>query len=517
MKNEELIKVIEQLKKYNLAKAFEDEENFKSWLTKLNTNQIQNFLSLNIEPDEVENILNILINEEILKCSDYNRRIEAISKLKNGEGCWHLFDNICNPNFLKSNNFYKDLELIAKADSARCALCVIGEDAFIESPFHDEDLKLIVETRDNNKKQRIDYIVSEALASVAKNTDSINSKYHQSDMKLMADCGSSCLQTSYSYPESSLNNLATNKVSLNDPFHLENMQILAKCPKANNYLYILMTDLSTINGEHYRKEINALINAKSENTARALYYYIINPKNKFRYDRKYHRDYESAYKDEEIYDNDLISGRNTPNYEENLITINSIPDEFVMHYISILMNSKLINNSPYLRYDLDLLKSISDKPIFMDLYRFITDETSINNPFHESDAKLLSETQQEKTRKLLLQKIIDEKSLTNSNREFDLEYISNLDLEKVDNDILERMYFYLFGYKGIDAPDHIQSLTKLKQGITVEPCDLVSSYIDTLHEKAIKETDDTYPLVEFASNKDDKPNILKFIRRWGRK
>lgn len=308
MENKDLIEVIYQIKTYNLTKAFKDEKELKLWLSKLNNMKISNFLSLNISSDDIKFPLGIIVNEDLLNCSDYIQRIEALSKIKNGDGCWHLFDELCNSNFIKSKNFYKDLEMLSKADTAQYALCVLGKDAFINSPYHDEDLRLIVETH-NIEDEELDYIVLEALATVAGNVDSINSPYHQADMKLIAESGSDCLQMSHSYPERCINALAINKISLNDKYHLENMQILVKNPVVSELLYIIMTDPYIVNGKNYRKEIDALINAKSKHTARALYYYIVNPEKKFKNDYDFDDDYDFDFNIADIVDDSCEIGR----------------------------------------------------------------------------------------------------------------------------------------------------------------------------------------------------------------
>ena len=66
---------------------------------------------------------------------------------------------------------------------------------------------------DTNKDKTLDSVVSDAIATVAGNIDSIKSPYHQTDMKLIATSGSDCLQSGGSYPKESLNNLADNQVS----------------------------------------------------------------------------------------------------------------------------------------------------------------------------------------------------------------------------------------------------------------------------------------------------------------
>ena len=104
MKNETLKQIIIQIKKYGLVDVFKTTDNFKNWISTLDSKQINSFLSLNIEPKEVENFRSILIDRSLLSCQDYSRRVETIAKLKNGDGCWYLFDRICNPKFLKSKN-----------------------------------------------------------------------------------------------------------------------------------------------------------------------------------------------------------------------------------------------------------------------------------------------------------------------------------------------------------------------------------------------------------------------------
>ena len=279
MKSDELKKLISQIRKYNLEKAFDTPKDFDKWLKGLSAKQIKNFNSLTVEPSEIQFPVCFLIDEDLLNCDDYNNRIIAMSKIRNADGWYHLFDRLCSPNFLNSKNYYYDMEMISKAPSAQHPLWIVNEDAFINSPYHKEDLKLIIEAKDTPKENgnELDWLVAEALTVVAGNEDSINSPYHQKDMQLIAHSGSECLQMSHSYPESSLNNLATNSVSLKDKYHLENMQILAQHPTLGEYLYELMTNPEIIKGKYYRNEVNALATSKSLLTAMAMYFYILNP------------------------------------------------------------------------------------------------------------------------------------------------------------------------------------------------------------------------------------------------
>ena len=229
--------LIKQIKKYNLTSVFEDYKQFNDWISKLNSRQISNINNLDIDPSLIKFPIELLINKNLLNCEDYNERIKAMLNLNNGDGCWHLFDALCLPNFLKSKNYYEDMEMISKAKTARYALWVINEDAFIKSKYHKEDLKLIV---DATNKDDNSFLAAEALAMVAMDEGSIKSPYHQKDMALIATSKKDCLQMNNTYPERGLNYLAVNEVSLKDKYHEENMQILSKDLIASKYhLYIL--------------------------------------------------------------------------------------------------------------------------------------------------------------------------------------------------------------------------------------------------------------------------------------
>lgn len=512
MKNETLKQIIEQIKKYKLTNLFSDIEEFEDWISKLNSIQVNNFLNLNIDLEEVINFKSLLINSDLLNCNDYIQKVQAISTLKNGDGCWHLYSNICSPNFLKSKNFYKDIEMLSKADTARYGLWILGEDSFINSPYHDEDLKLLVEIHDTNEDNPLDFVVSDAIATVAGNIDSIKSPYHQMDMKLIATAGSSCLQMSHSYPGNSLNYLAINKVSLADKYHLENMQILATNPIARKFLYIIMTDSNFVNGKNYRKEVKALKNAKSKITARALYYYIVNPQKKYMYDIDYLDDYEFDENDAYILDKNSVVGSATPDYINNLSEINKFDDKFVMYFVSLLVNSDFIN-SQYKNFDLELLKSVSDKSVFMDLYRLMNDKNSLNSSHHKKDAVIISQTLVENIRKLLLKKATNESSLNSSNHDYDMEYILKLNLNSIDEAIYDEIKYYLFRPKGINDPEHKEKLEKLLQGILVERSN-VSSYLDILQSQISSDCLTVNKEIPVASSKNkSKSRILNLFKK----
>ena len=106
MTKENLKKLINQIRKYDLIDTFKDTKEFDDWLSNLNQKQIDNFNSLTIEPPLITFPKKILINKNLLDCQDYLKRVEAMLKL-NSKDCLQLFDKLCSKNFLNSNNYYQ--------------------------------------------------------------------------------------------------------------------------------------------------------------------------------------------------------------------------------------------------------------------------------------------------------------------------------------------------------------------------------------------------------------------------
>ena len=73
MKNDTLKQIIEHIKKYELTESFSDVEAFKKWASKLNSTQINNFLSLDIDLEEIRELSHLLINCDLLSCQDYKK------------------------------------------------------------------------------------------------------------------------------------------------------------------------------------------------------------------------------------------------------------------------------------------------------------------------------------------------------------------------------------------------------------------------------------------------------------
>lgn len=253
--------MLDILNRYDLIKCFKKERDICTWISKLNKLQIDNLLSLNVEPSSIKFDTKLLINKNLLNVTDYYDRVAALISIKNADGFYHLFDKMLSPDFLNSPKFYQDIETLKRAESAQTPLWIIGEKTFIDSPYHDEDFELLV-TAKNDSNRELDFILWQVIATIAGNADSIKSKYHRDDLKRIMKYGSEALQMPNSYPEGTMGNLAVNAVSLNDPYHTENMEILAKNIDIGNFLYPIMTDKQTIKKPYYRKIIQEMVEHK---------------------------------------------------------------------------------------------------------------------------------------------------------------------------------------------------------------------------------------------------------------
>lgn len=526
MKRDELKKLISQIRKYKLEKVFDTTNDLDLWLSGLNAKQINNFNRLEIDPSQIQFPLYLIIDNNLLNCDDYPNRIDAMAKIKNAAGCYHLLERLCSPNFLNSENYYEDMEMISKAPSARYPLWIINEDDFINSPYHKEDLKLIVETLSTRKgtDNESDWLVAEALISVAGNADSINSQYHQKDMQLIANADRKCLQWSTSISEHSLNNLAINTVSLKDKYHLENMEILAQNPVSKEFLYKLMTNPEIIKGEYYRSEIEAMASAKSVVTALAMYCYIFNPHESMVSMKMsssnlcYNSDFD--FSDSWIISREKsVKGSNNPKYLDYLKFLNEVDDKYVLYIESLISNEDFVN-SPYCSYVLDSLLSIQDKDTFIDAYSFAYDSIASNNSFSK-DFDIISRTENKDLRRLLRDRSFVRNKIDSEYHDYDMEYISKLDLDSIDDKIYELMRHYLFSFDGINHPEHIEILEKLLRGEFVSEDNIILRHLDYLENNPDVITTSTedreeYILVGNVTPKErteEKPKILSRIIR----
>ena len=267
--------IVDKLSIYDLLGEFSSTKEMLKWISKLNKQQTKNILSIKIDRERIKFDTKLLINENLLNTDDYLNRVNAIASIDNAEGYEQLFENLVTPEFLKSEKFYKDIETLKRADCAQKPLWIIGKPDFINSPYHDEDFELLVTAKDNSD-EKLDFVVQEAIATIAECDDSIKSGYHKVDLNTVMKYGSKALQLTHSYPESGINILATNPVSLKSKYHLEDMKILAENQEIGNFLYAVMTNPKTVESDNYRKIIKEMVDNKdNEEYAFLVCYYAI--------------------------------------------------------------------------------------------------------------------------------------------------------------------------------------------------------------------------------------------------
>lgn len=511
-----LTKIINKIKEYNLTKHFDNKNDFKEWIKSLNAKQINNFINLNIKKSEFEFPSSLLINNDLLNCDDYNKRVEALSKLHNGDGCWHLFGALVSPNFLYSNKWYKDVEMISQAEEARYCLWIIDDDAFIKSPYHDEDLKLIVEAKDTSideygNPREYDFAIAASLAETAKCIESINSPYHQEDMNLIAHAGSDKVQGSNSYPKMSIDCLARNEISLKDKYHNENMQILlnSKLNDANCYIYNLFTNSDVINSKYYDLIRKTIKNIDEDITMIALYYYILDDKNLQNHtiiDIINEYNLNTSIKSDIFpisyyyYDDEIKLNQINPNHLELIASLNNP----IVLYIKYLLTNENFLNSPYLDYDLKfILTNYYENTNYENLniiVKILTNINFINSQNHIKDLEIINSAKDKETIYNLSECATNEYNINSINHDYDMKYI----LENSQKRLSNNMKKYIFNEKYINSTEHIECLEKLAKGIKIDDNSFLNS-VDEIY-KYINNDDIT------EEKTYEKESILKRVK-----
>lgn len=446
------------IEKYNVS--FNSEKELNRWIKKLNDTEYNNLISLEIKPEEMNFDKNYLINKDLLNMKDYKTRVEAMSKIKCPLDCKHLLSIIVDKEFLNSKNYYLDMILLAKAKHIRYCLWLLTEKTFLNNKHHIEDMNLV--SRAENQ------LVSQVLAEVAINQNSLQSKYHRKDMDTISKCNPKSLQPTNRFPACSINNLAVNKESLQDPFHEENMTILANNKNAKGYLYNIMTNPKFIYGENYRREVSRLNKAKTKAKARAIYYFIVAPERTCTFDHFDKMIDQETKIDYSSFDRtNTIKGKYNPRYNFYLKLLNEIDDRYVM-YISYLLSNKYLIESEYLDQDIKLILKITNKSIFIDLFKLMQSENSLNSIYHIEDTLIISREENEIKRKLLLQAATNKDNLNSQNHRYDMYFITTLDLDRLSENNYKALMYYLFDKRGINDLEHISKLEKIYEQILNE-------------------------------------------------
>ena len=417
MTKKELEQILNQLEKYDLVKEFNTKEDLDMWLKDLNKKQINNFINLDINPNEAASVSKAIINDCILNSDEYFEIVKLLIELKkknsnfNFSFSWkynkHLYENL--KSLLRLNITEKNKGFITEIMS------LLGEPLFINSMYHKEDLETIINAFNANNSA-LDYLI----------------------------------------------NLAANSNSLNDPYHLANMRILAEYPVAIEYLYTLMTTEYTIKSKYYQSEIAALYASPSEIHAASLYSFMYNDARNFR------RDLISEKTRSLISDRWAnVCGQMIPDYLEKLNFINRLPEDKVV-LISYVMSNKALLKSPFYDFSIDFLQKIEDIDLLIELCTLVTDIDFIMNPYHIIDLQIIKEIKDPVTRNLLYRVATNTININSVHHLYDMAHIARYNFSEGKDKEYELISYYVLSSAGINSPNHIRDLEKIYNGEFVD-------------------------------------------------
>lgn len=417
MTKKELEQILNQLEKYDLVKEFNTKEDLDMWLKDLNKKQINNFINLDINPNEAASVSKAIINDCILNSDEYFEIVKLLIELKkknsnfNFSFSWkynkHLYEDL--KSLLRLNITEKNKGFITEI------MFLLGKPLFINSMYHQEDLETIIN---------------------AFNANNLSLNY--------------------------LTDLAANTNSLNDPYHLANMQILAENPVAIDYLYLIMKNKHMINGKYYQSEIAALYASPSIIHAVSLYAFMHNGAINFI------SDLISEKTRNLISDRwTNVIGQTVPDYLEKLNFINSLPEDKVT-LISYVMSNEYLLKSPFYDFDIDFLRKIEDMDLLYELCTLVTDIDFIMNPYHIIDLQIIKEIKDPVTRNLLYRVATNTININSVHHLYDMAHIARYNFSEGKDKEYELISYYVLSSAGINSPNHIRDLEKIYNGEFVD-------------------------------------------------
>lgn len=425
MDAKQLQKVIKQLEKYNLIKYFDTKDKLNSWLNGLTFRQINNFINLSADPDEVRklNIGKILIYKNFLSCEKYPEIINILIYLKEINPKIDFKDYyIFNPHLYEDLNCLLKLNtIIIGSDVLFCLILLLEDKDFINSQYHKQDLELIINELNAQNE------AAEALIE-----------------------------------------LAADECSLKDTYHLANMQILSENPISIDFLFILMTTNISINSRYYQNDIAALYAAPSLRHTVALYIFITG-------------DIRSCIS-LGLIDNHTrtqlikpylnISNNKIPNYLELLEFINTLPEDKVLPISFIIKNIYFIN-SPYFDFDIHFLQEINDSQLLIKLCKLVTNPNFISNPYHLNDLQIIKSIGNQKVKDLLCELATFSQNINSPYHMYDMSFIARYDnSETIDKnpDLIKAIRNLALTDNGLNDPNHIEKLEKIYRGEYILDC-----------------------------------------------
>ena len=392
-----LTNIFDKIEKYGLVDEIND---IDKWLISLNDKQIENFCKLDIKPsDNFEVFKYALLDTNLLNSDNYIQDINLINNTKTRSRALSLATACRQGVKGKYHNYYVNLVINAKCDEAASLVAKYFDYHWnlLNNPNHLEDLKLIANA---------DKDICKLLYKLSTNKKSLNSKYHYKDMEL--------LSTSKGLCGDSLMELLTNENFLKGRHHIEDIKtfmelenrfkvdFLKKLFKSSNfdcnkyrkkyidliintknihqyfYKFCCITDLALLENYYNEKEINMILNAKSDDIALYLTKTIINNK----IDEK---TAQFKYND----DNGILVG-DLRKYCLNAIA--NAKSNYIAKYLYKIINDDSVRLMPYYKEIIELISNVRIDTIADVIYDIVTWDLLMQKTNHIELIRLISDS-----------------------------------------------------------------------------------------------------------------------------
>lgn len=463
MKQEELKRIIGQIKRYDLVSEFEEVEDVKRWLENLNERQIGNFINLNIDLSNIKFPKDILLNKAFLNHPDFLHRVDML--IASG------YNKRLSSAFLISNYFEDAIKLLNNPMIDEKIKSLLDSDYFINSPYYKSDLDLILKVKNPR--------VLQLLINLADEEDFIKSPFHESDMKFIAS-----LEDISEEKADLLHSYVINDDALNDSWRNENLKVLLNNKYEDGLLFELLTTPDFIEGKYYRTEVEYFLKAASPYNAAALYGHMIKNSSLnfkiFDYTRKF------GFKSEHLGSIYLgfcnVDKITDTNYLKELELLTNM-NELIVIFVERLMRNKEFITSPNFEFDLKLLESLAAEEqfnlnIFVDVFRVI--KFAFNEPTHRKDVMLIRNEARDQNRAFMAMIAINENNLQSINHDYDMLFIKNMDFSTLDDEQIRRIEYIMTNSKYINSPKHKDMLEQaLNNNFVSENTDILA-YLNEL-------------------------------------
>lgn len=487
MKQEELKRIIGQIKRYDLVSEFEEVEDVKRWLENLNERQIGNFINLNIDLSNIKFPKDILLNKAFLNHPDFLHRVDML--IVSG------YDKRLSSAFLISNYFEDAIKLLDNPMIDEKIKSLLDSDYFINSPYYKSDLDLILKVKNPR--------VLQLLINLADEEDFIKSPFHESDMKFIAsleDISEEKADLLYSY--------VINDDALNDSWRNENLKVLLNNKYEDGLLFELLTTPDFIEGKYYRQEIEVFTKALTKGNAIAVFKHIDNgayyKDSEFfnYYFNKFGFDFSLEYLTFGSYAS--LDKYSHPNYLKDLELLATMNEKIVI-FVERLMSWGMFIANPNFEFDLNLLESLANSEefnleIFADVFRVM--KFAPFSPYHQEDLMIIKNEQRARNRELMVNIATEKYNCDSINHEYDMNFARNLDFELLTEEQITRIFNIMMIPQNIYDSNHITLVEQVLNNNFVSESTNVLTYLNELERNP--------KLLQYEVSK--KGNILSRIR-----